>query len=52
LREAEVLKAQLEVDPNFQLTDKEKNLIQRAKTYQEHKLNFEKNNPDIDRDEF
>jgi hypothetical protein len=29
------------------LTDKEKNLIQRAKTYQEHKLNFEKNNPDI-----
>jgi hypothetical protein len=52
LREAEVLKAQLEVDPNFQLTDKEKNLIQRAKTYQEHKLNFKKNNPDIDRDEF
>jgi hypothetical protein len=52
LSEVEVLKAKLELDSNFPLTNNQKNLMQRAKTYQEQKLNFEKNNLNLDKDEF
>jgi hypothetical protein len=51
LREAEILKAQLEVDPNFQLTKKEISLIQRADKYQQYKNQYYQNNPEIDKDE-
>lgn len=34
LREVEVIQEQLKEDPNFPLTEKEKNMIQRAEKYQ------------------
>jgi hypothetical protein len=37
LREVEILNQQLREDPNFLLTEKEKNLIHRAEKYEEYK---------------
>ena len=51
LREVEMLQEQLKRDSNFQLTEKEKSLIQRAERYQQHKEEFYKNNPHIFDDE-
>jgi hypothetical protein len=51
LREAEALNQKLKEDPKFQLTDNDKNLIQREEIYQQHKLDFDKNNPHISEDE-
>ena len=51
LREAEALNQKLKEDPKFQLTDNDKNLIQRAEKHQQHKLDFDKNNPHISEDE-
>jgi DNA-binding protein H-NS len=52
LREVETLQEQLKQDPSISLTEKEKNMIQRAEKYQEYKNQFYQDNPDIDRDEF
>jgi hypothetical protein len=52
LREVETLKQQLKQDPSISLTEKEKNMIQRAEKYQQYKKKFYQDNPDIDRDEF
>jgi hypothetical protein len=52
LREVETLQEQLKQDPSISLTEKEKNMIQRAEKYQEYKKKFYQDNPDIDRDEF
>ena len=43
LREVEDLKTELEVDPNFELTDNQEKLLKRAENYQRHKTEFEKN---------
>lgn len=51
LREAEMLQEQLKVDSNFQLTDKEKSLLERAQKYETHKKEFYKNNSDLFNDE-
>jgi hypothetical protein len=51
LREVEGIQERLKEDPNSPLTEKEKNLIQRAENYQRYKDQFYQNNPDIDRDE-
>ena len=51
LREAEALKQKLKKNPKFQLTEKEKNMIQRAEKYQQFKNRYYQNNPDIDKDE-
>jgi len=51
LGEAEALKQKLKEDPKFQLTEKEKNMIQRAEKYQQSKNQYYQNNPDIDKDE-
>ena len=48
LREVEMLQEQLKIDSNFQLTDKDKSLIQRAEKYKHHKNQFNQNNPDPD----
>lgn len=45
------LQNQLEADPNFQLTIKEKILLDRAKRYEHHKQQFCKKNPHISKDE-
>jgi hypothetical protein len=52
LREIETLQNQLKQDPSISLTEKEKNMIQRAEKYQQYKNKFYQDNPDIDRDEF
>lgn len=52
LREVETIQERLREDPNSPLTEKEKNLIQRAEKYEQHKNQFYQNNPDIDRDAF
>ena len=49
LREVETLQEQLKQDPSISLTEKEKNMIQRAENYQQYKNKFYQ---DIDRDEF
>ena len=49
LREVETLQEQLKQDPSISLTEKEKNMIQRAEKYQQYKKKFYQ---DIDRDEF
>jgi hypothetical protein len=46
-----MLQEQLKTDSNFQLTDKEKSLIERAERYQQSKQEFSKNNPKIFDDE-
>lgn len=53
LREVETLQEQLKQDPSISLTEKEKNMIQRAEKYQQYKNQFNQNNlnPDIARDE-
>ena len=51
LREVKTIQEQLKEDPNFPLTEKEKNMIQRAEKHQQYKNKFYQNNPDIDRDE-
>ena len=51
LREVETLQEQLKQDPSISLTEKEKNMIQRAEKYQQYKNEFYQNNPDIDRDD-
>jgi len=51
LREVEMLQEQLKTDSNFQLTDKEKSLIERAERYQQYKQEFSKNNSKIFDDE-
>ena len=51
LREVETIQEQLREDPNFSLTENQKDLIQRAEKYKQHKNQFYQNNPDIDRDE-
>ena len=52
LREVETLQEQFKQDPSISLTEKEKNMIQRAEKYQQYKNKFYQDNPDIDRDEF
>lgn len=52
LREVERLKKQLKTNSNFQLTNKEKRLIERAEKYQEYKQQFSENNPNMFDDEF
>ena len=47
LREVETLQEQLKQDPSISLTEKEKNMIQRAEKYQQYKNKFYQ---DIDRD--
>ena len=49
LREVKSLQEQLKQDPSISLTEKEKNMIQRAEKYQQYKNKFYQ---DIDRDEF
>ena len=51
LREVETLQEQLKQDPSISLTEKEKNMIQRAEKYQQYKNEFYQNNPDINRDD-
>jgi hypothetical protein len=51
LREVEAIQERLREDPNSPLTEKEKNLLQRAENYEHHKNQFYQNNPDIDRDD-
>jgi hypothetical protein len=51
LREAEALKQKLKEDPKFQLTEKEKTMIQRAEKYQQYKNQYYQKNPEIDKDE-
>ena len=51
LREVETLQEQFKQDPSISLTEKEKNMIQRAEKYQQYKNEFYQNNPDIDRDD-
>ena len=51
LREVETLQEQLKQDPSISLTEKEKNMIQRAEKYQQYKTQYYQNNPDIDRDD-
>jgi len=41
LREVETLQEQLKQDPSISLTEKEKNMIQRAEKYQQYKINYE-----------
>lgn len=50
-RETEALRQKLKQDPNFQLTEKEKVLLQRAEKYKEYKDKFYQNNPDSAQDE-
>jgi len=52
LRQVESLQEQVKQDPSISLTEKEKNMIQRAEKYQEYKTKFYQDNPDIDRDDF
>jgi hypothetical protein len=52
LREVLILQEQLKQDPSISLTEKEKNMIQRAEKYQQYKNKFYQDNPAIDRDEF
>lgn len=42
---------QLNDDPSFSLTEKQKDLIQRVENYKQYKNQFYQNNPDISRDE-
>ena len=50
LRETEVLNQKLTENPKFRLTEKEKNLLERAEKYEQHKSEFYQNNPDVARD--
>ena len=43
LREVEDLKTELEADPNFELTDTQKKLMERADKYYQWKTNFDEN---------
>jgi hypothetical protein len=52
LREVEAIQERLREDPKSPLTEKEKNMIERAEKYQQYKTQYYQNNPDIDRDEF
>ena len=52
LREVEAIQERLKEDPKSPLTEKEKNMIERAEKYQQYKTQYYQNNPDIDRDEF
>lgn len=52
LREVEGIQEQLREDPKSPLTEKEKNIIERAEKYQQYKTEYYQNNPDIDRDKF
>lgn len=52
LREVEGIQERLREDPKSPLTEKEKNMIERAEKYQQYKTQYYQNNPDIDRDEF
>lgn len=47
LLQTNILQKQLKTDYNFQLTDKQKNLIEQAEKYLLHKQEFSKNNPKI-----
>lgn len=51
LREVEAIQEQLKQDPSLSLTEKEKDMLQRAEKYQQYKNKFYQNNPDIDRDD-
>lgn len=51
LDEFEMLQEQLKTDSNFQLSDKQKNLSERAEKYLQHKQEFSKNNPKVFDDE-
>jgi len=48
LREVEAIQERLREDPKSALTEKEKNLIQRADKYQQHRNKFYQDNPNID----
>ena len=52
LREVETIQEQLKENTSFSLTEKQKDLIQRAEKYKQHKNKFSQNNPDIDKGEF
>jgi len=52
LREVEGIQERLREDPKSPLTEKEKNMIERAEKYQQYKTQYYQNNLDIDRDEF
>ena len=52
LREVETLQEKLNQDPSISLTEKEKNMVQRAEKYKQYKSKFYQDNPDIDRNEF
>lgn len=51
LREVESLNHRLGEDPNFELTEKETKLMQRAQKYERHKNEFDQNNSNIANDE-
>ena len=51
LREVEAIQERLREDPQSPLTEKEKNMIERAEKYQQYKTQYYQNNPDIERDE-
>lgn len=48
LREVKTIQELLKEDPNFSLTENQKDLVRRAKKYEQHKKEFYQNNPDID----
>jgi len=48
LREVETIQELLKEDPSFSLTENQKDLVHRAKKYEQHKNEFYQNNPDID----
>jgi hypothetical protein len=45
LLEVDLLKQRLKEDPNFELTAKQKNLLEREERYQQHKKEFYTKNP-------
>jgi hypothetical protein len=51
LREVEALQEKLKENPNFPLSEKQKNMLQRADKYQQYKNKFYQNNPDTSGDE-
>lgn len=50
LHEVEAFKSDLERNPDLRLTEAQKNLMERAERYEEHKTKFYQNNPDVARD--
>jgi hypothetical protein len=52
LREVESIQERLREDSKSPLTEKEKDMIERAKKYQQYKTQYYQNNANIDRDEF